>query len=291
MAQGSSGFDIQIVSDLHLEQLDRKLTLWKQNLVRPVCEVIAVLGDTCELQHDELWVEFMRYLSENWRIVLVVNGNHEYHNDGILTIQQLVDRQRKLLCENRLENVNLLDNYDFVWTLPSGEKIKIIGSTLWSYIPPKHYDLVQKQIRDYSQTFIDHVSCETDEVHHRLVTPKDTSRMHLEAVQYLYESILAAEKEGTRVIVLTHHAPLTVNTSHPKYEKDRERALNFVFSSEQSGLMKPNVLLWAFGHTHWPTDFMFRHTRVYSNPHGYGKDDPSVAGRYRPDKYCRVVIE
>jgi hypothetical protein len=83
----------------------------------------------------------------------------------------------------------------------------------------------------------------------------------------VYECVLAAEETKKPLIVLSHHAPLTMNTSNPAYEGD---PLSCTHSTDLSALMKPCVKLWAFGHTHWRTDYMFRGVRIYSNPRGYG---------------------
>lgn len=279
-------FRLQVVSDLHLEQLSRKNPRWKEKLVQPVCDTIATLGDVCELQHEALWQPFFEYLAQNWRTVLVVNGNHEYHCDERVTVDVWKERQRAYL--QQFPNVHILDNSEYVASTPSGRPVVIWGSTLWSRVPVAKAEEVQERIRDYHTMYVtqrvvvpgeEGSEEEVVEVERQLRV-SDTNAWHEEAVRQL-QARLTKDPECP-LVVLSHHAPLLHQTSPIEFERDRNRALNWSFASDLSGLFRPHVKLWAFGHTHWPADFVFRTTRVISNPHGYGALEPCVAS-YRSD--------
>lgn len=250
---------LQIVSDLHLELLGKTQL---DSILKPSCEILAVLGDTCELQHQQLWKSFVEYVSSNWKTVLIVNGNHEYHNDHEQTIDELKLQQK----EGLPSNVFLLDNQ---WI--KLEKCIVWGGTFWTFIPTKFKAEVESTVRDYQYTFVNRqVSIpgtqETTIIPVKLKT-EHVNEMHREAVLSAYNCLL--QHPDDPVVILTHHAPLTRGTSDPRYQGDR----NCAYGSDQSGMFsKPNLKLWAFGHTHWNVDFMYKDTRVISNPYGYESD-------------------
>ncbi len=289
----ASVFRLQVISDLHLEQLSRKNKRWKEKLVQPVCDVVAVLGDVCELQHEDLWLPFLAYLAQNWKTVLVVNGNHEYHNDDRTSVAEWQRKQREGL--RPYPNVVVLENSEFVAHTEDGRPVVVWGATFWSYVPDSVAEDVQERIRDYHCAYVDEEVAVPGEIDGttdqttitRRLRCRDTNAWHEASVRALYERV--HREPDTHLIVLTHHAPLRQNTAAPQYERNRHRALNAAFASDQSGLFRPNVKLWAFGHTHFHTDFRYRDTRVLSNPHGYGALD-DCGPSYRPNWVVEVVV-
>jgi hypothetical protein len=95
---------------------------------------------------------------------------------------------------------------------------------------------------------------------------------------------MRAAEEGKTVIILTHFAPLMKGTSDPMYESQTARGMNYGFASSLETLFLPHLRLWAFGHTHWTTDFEHGKTRVVSNPRDYRTRDT-----FRPDVSYSVV--
>ena len=65
---------------------------------------------------------------------------------------------------------------------------------------------------------------------------------------WLEESIRAAAGDGKRVVVLTHHAPSFHGTCAPQHDGSSIAA---GFCSNLEGLLRPPVVAWLFGHTHW----------------------------------------
>jgi hypothetical protein len=272
--------EIQIISDLHLEQIDRKVDSWQQELVEPRCNTVASLGDLCELEHAEMWHSFVSYLSTHWKTVLIVNGNHEYYSDHHTSMEDLQQRQSQWAA--KYPNVYIMDDRGIII-----EGVMIFGSTLWSEIPGAYESNVSEKIKDYHLIYVNRlVEVPTEQGSApRQLTVTDVNRLHTTARLKLHEYIL--EHPNIPFVVLTHHAPLRNGTSAPEYELDRDRHLNTAFASDLSKLMYPNVKLWAFGHTHWHTDFVFCNTRIVSNPHGYGKTDKCNVS-YKRDWVIRV---
>jgi hypothetical protein len=267
--------ELQIVSDLHLEFVKSPIANWR-SLVNPSAPYLALLGDICELKNKKLWIGFMEKLVPHFQEIFVVNGNHEYyvyntrnsHNSSTL-----LDNQRQWVEDQKWTNVHVLDNESFELN-----DHKILGTTLWSLVPVWAADEVSASINDYRAITV------TTMEGTRPIRVDETNHRHERSVRWLWDEI---SKSELPVIVLTHHAPLMKGTSNPIYEIPH-RAMTSAFATDLSGLFKPHVKLWAFGHTHWNADFMFRRTRVYSNPRGYSNTDPCCAD-YSADK--TVVIQ
>lgn len=80
----------------------------------------------------------------------------------------------------------------------------------------------------------------------RRITTEDTNKWHNGDVEYIQEQIKIAKQEGQIAIVLTHHAPLTKGTSHPRNDG---QLLSQGFSTDLQHLMGYPVSVWCFGHT------------------------------------------
>lgn len=255
---------IQIASDLHLQTISPD---WSR-VIKPQCDIVAILGDTCELYGNKaLWCSFVEYLSKNWQTVLLLNGNHEFYNHHKCSMEELLDLQQLWLKQLNVPNVHLLENSHV-----DVDDVRIVGCTLWSYVPKMYQEEVETYVNDYRYMYTSS---------NKLVTVTETNAKHIESVRYLDSVVCDAGENNKRLIILTHHAPLMAGTSDPIYEKQKNRGMNFAFASELSGLMKPCVRAWCFGHTHFKTDFIHGTTRVLSNPRGYGRADPCYE-QYNP---------
>jgi len=253
---------MQIASDLHLEFQSHPLDNWR-TILEPSAPYLALVGDICELQHDTLWLEFLKCLSPHWKHIFIVNGNHEFysHSPG-MDMQTLLDNQRDMV--STLENVTILEN-----TVVELKEFTVIGTTLWSYVPTKARQAVSNFLNDYR---LISVKGETKTSHPISVT--DTNNLHENAVRFLHKEITSRPTE--KLLVLTHHAPLTKGTSAPQYELPG-RLINHGFSTDLSALMKPQVKTWVFGHTHHACDFYRDKTRIVSNPLGYHRGEAAYS--------------
>ncbi|KAI9793289.1 MAG: hypothetical protein M1833_000788 [Piccolia ochrophora] len=152
--------------------------------------------------------------------------------------------------------------------------VTILGCTLQSYVPLEAVEIVGQKINDFRRiedwTVADHVG------------------EHALDVKWLEEEITAIRTdEGTckrRIIVITHHAPSTRDTSRPKDVKNpRSSAFGTDLIGEQNGSCLDDVQLWVFGHTHYCTEFSRGRVRLVSNQRGYvlprKEDDKEKARR------------
>lgn len=239
---------LQIISDIHLELLGKfpPLTI--------TGDYLALCGDI-GYPKSEIYHAFLKYVAENYKGVFVIAGNHEYYNSK--TVYLKMKDKIKTVC-SEFKNVYFLDNDrieidDYV----------ILGTTLWSFIPDFAVREIVNGINDYAKIkYFDPFSDRK-----RTITPMMTNQWHETAVAWLKENIEAAANK--KVIVLTHHAPLTTGTSERQYEG---KVFNHAFATDLAYLLKPPVVLWAFGHTHYCVDREVNGVKLVSNQLGYSDE-------------------
>jgi len=259
---------IQIVSDLHLDFVKHPIKNWRE-IITPSAPCLAILGDTCELTNMSLFQYFLEAISPHWEHILILNGNHEFYGyKPRQNKEKLEAKQKKVI--SKFNNVHLLEN-----SYIDLEGVRVVGTTLWTHVPANAVADVEWYINDYRSIYTGK----------RMIDAKITNSWHETAVRYLNTVI---DESPLPVVVLTHHAPLMHGTSDPKYEQSKDsdtRLANHGFATNLESLMKENVKLWAFGHTHWCCDFTHRDTRIYSNARGYDCD-----GHYHPDQILKIEI-
>ena len=168
-----------------------------------------------------------------------------------------IDKYIDDLCINsRRKNLFYLQNRSY-----NLDKIRIIGTTLWSHIPVSAQHEIDTRVKDYRNI---HLPVNLRHVDWSCIQPRNTNSWHKTAVDFIKQELKDAAQDQ-KCIVLTHHAPLTRGTCAPRYEND---SIQSAFSTPLDNLFKEYVTLhqWAFGHTHWACDFKFHQTRLISNP-------------------------
>lgn len=236
---------IRIMSDLHIES---------QPSYRPeICEdekniVLILAGDVCEIQKVHILMPFLAEMSERFKNVLYVPGNHEYYNG------HLQESKKKLQkVASQFLNIVILDNSSV-----NIDGVNFIGSTLWTDIDkgdPLSMIYVANGLNDYRKIRTDA---------YRRIRPDDTIVQHLKSVRYLREALLA--HEGEYNVVVTHHAPSRLSI-HEKYAGD---VLNAAYASDLSDIIEEfSPMLWIHGHMHDTFDYELYNTRIICNPKGY----------------------
>lgn len=229
--------NFQLFSDTHIEIYNRCLNL-------PVeADYLILAGDIGQIDNIH-YHSFLRYVSQNWKKVFYVLGNHEYYH---LNIDEALDKYRKLF--DGYENIILLENeYHDI------DDIRIYGFTGWTN--PKTY--TTEFLNDYEQI--------------EGITEEKVSKLSCRSIAKFNEFLLNNDK---KLIVVTHFPPLRNDTSHEKYNKS---SLNNYFTwkfddvIEDKSLTK-NIGIWCSGHTHHCYDFGRYGIRFISNQIGYREDE------------------
>jgi Icc-related predicted phosphoesterase len=175
----------------------------------------------------------------------------------------------------KIDNVHFMNKNSFLYINPedSTDVVRILGATLWSNVPDEHVSFISRALNDY------HICTINDNGSKRKLSVADTNKWHKEDVAYLTEEIQKAQENNENVVILTHHAPLTENTSAPHFKGSQG---NYAFATDLSSMMKHHVVLWLFGHTHYSSEQIEPNsgTMVASNQMGYRHE--RGAG-YRPE--------
>ena len=258
---------IALGSDLHLE-------FGELNFPQPPADVLVLCGDILvaqdlyksqrhetpsdrDLQADtvhrraKMYRDFLQKMSETYKFVLYVMGNHEHYNGVWERTQAVLEDEFK-----HYHNIYLLQN--------SGMKINdiaFLGCTLWTNINRENHIDVYRVCREMN----DYVQIRRDG--YRRLTTQHTLFSHHQSMEWLTQEA----PKHPKVVVLTHMAPHP-RSCNPRYVDD---VLNSAYHSNLDDWIynHPNVGLWCHGHTHHPFDYMAHNTHIVCNPRGYKGHD------------------
>ena len=246
-------FQTMLMSDLHLECEDTVLTDFPV-----VAPVLILAGDIGRPDYSSLEL-FLIAQCQRFEHIFYVAGNHCFY-DGVY--------------EDRLEQLRQLDNLnprihflqDTSYLLPNS--VRILGTTLWSHVPPQTALIVGECHYDYKVIF---TSVETQVEGKkiktlRLITVDDTNRWHAQQHAWLTQEIRKARENREHVVIITHHAPSRIDTLT---REEVEEGVEDAYANDHDGDCVDPVRLWFYGHTHRSTDLIVNSTRVVSNQHGH----------------------
>ena len=235
---------VQIFSDIHLEYYS------KIPQIEPLSEYLILAGDIGYIDSN-IYKDFIKYVSKNWKNVFLVIGNHEYYHDTKSYSQ--INKELRIFLKN-FSNVILLDREIFLI-----DDIMIIGCTFWSNI--------DVHVVDYINDF-NYIKMFNSDNQLVKLTLKEYQKFHQEEKTFLMNSFL---KEYHNIIIITHYPLIQKNTSHPKYNNDpiwikNYFSTNFDFNQINNN---NNKIICISGHTHYSFDFIENNIRYISNQFGY----------------------
>jgi len=264
---------ITLVSDLHLEFSDVRLPNTQG------ADVLILGGDIMIAQslHDfkandavlpstftergraERFREFLKHVSEEYKHVIYIAGNHEFYHGKYPDAYQYL----------RDEVVKYSNIYFLEQETKEIDDVIFIGGTLWTDMnrrDPLTINACQSLMNDYR-------TIRNTKRGYSKLTPAVTVQQHDQTVKYI-KSVVEGNRDK-KYVVVGHHAPSKLSVK-PKYEKDY--LLNGAYSSDLNNIMldNPQIKLWTHGHTHDCFDYMIGSTRIVCNPRGYEgyEDDP-----------------
>lgn len=254
---------IGLVSDLHSEFWregdHRIIDLIQQRLAD--ADIILLPGD---IGVSAEGIRLARSMFQG-KPVYMLAGNHEFY-DG--DYHAVLDE----LHTNSGDNVEFLHKTVAILNI-DGTTIRIIGTTLWTdfalYGTPE-LSMLQAHINDFRLI----------RYQGRLLRPIDTLEWHEAERQWLLDQVNT--KFDGLTIVMTHHAPVSFACA-PQYLND---AVSPCFESRMEHLLiRPDVALVVWGHTHHCVDRVIDTTRFVSNQTGYpgwatGSNSPTETGEF-----------
>ncbi len=186
------------MSDIHLE-----FGVDSPNIT-PQSDVLFLAGDIggCARNYDwNVTSSFLLDMASKFPQVYYVAGNHEFYEDEYWTVKKQIEQ----LCPN-IPNLHFLDRDSVLWTGDdSNERVRIIGCTLWSHVPPTEEIVVSQQLNDYHFIAYSAHECGQSQSKPRELTVHDTNAMHQADVQFIEQELIKSRNTGEpKAIVVTH---------------------------------------------------------------------------------------
>jgi len=267
---------IRAYSDMHLDHYayaftqTRKINLGE--MIRPnfwYPEILPDEKDTILILAGDLWIgtKFIEFAGFSWiqemsnrfKQVLIVLGNHDYWPQGDLSILNGADKCNGLLQDMCIFNVQVLD-CDTVEI----DDVLFIGATLWTDMyksdPLSMHNMPQFMNYDGKIAY----STGANGAWERFTSIKWVS-IHCRHRDYI--RLVSEQNPNKKIVVVTHHIPLRF-LGDPLYANDNTTSY-YVSDLSELILDNPQIKLWVCGHSHVDNDEMFGECRMYMNPVGY----------------------
>ena len=235
---------IQYLSDLHIELMNEYEFQLLCGKILPNCDTLVLAGDIGNPFHEN-YKQFLHLMSDSFKKVFLITGNHEYYKNDIIK----ADDKVREVCNCR-SNLSFLNN-----TTELYNGYRFIGTTLWTHISDPQY-----LITDFTAI--------NDMTVYRYNSLHEMSRVFLE------KSIENSKRNHEKTVVITHHLPLHELTDE-KYKSSFLAKYNQCFSADISHIIeKQNTIeSWFFGHTHTKTERTFFNIPFHCNPIGYNGEN------------------
>ena len=243
---------VRIMSDLHLD------FNYKYPLKLEDSDVLTVLAGDISGYYDYS----SKWIKDNIKNGLFVEGNHVFYNDENKSLQQYYDRLKN---EYPLENnISFLQN-----SHKEIDGVVFVGCTLWTDCRLNgicQTRSLEKAMNDY--VYGKYEDVETGEI--RKITPEDTIYEFEQSLKYIEQ--VCDENIGKKVVVITHHCPSEECLS-PYYRSYNRENYNQGYASNLESFIKShsNIVCWICGHSHNQCDFEIDGCRVVMNCRGYVK--------------------
>ena len=233
---------IQYCSDLHLEFPENQKFL-RRNPLTVVGDILVLAGDVVTFRDLEKGHEFIDFACDHYSTVYWVPGNHEYYGMDIAC-------KPNPLYEKIRDNFFLVNNCSI-----AVGGIKLVLTTLWSRIDPRHEWDIQRSVADFSAVVY----------RGRKYTSQDFTFLHEESLMFLKEAFRGPGDVPT--VVATHHVPSLMN--YPPIYKNSP--LTEAFAVELFDLIEDSgAACWIYGHHHVNTpEFNIGRTKMLTNQLGY----------------------
>jgi predicted MPP superfamily phosphohydrolase len=231
---------IQYTSDIHLE--------FHKNMypkIRAIAPILCLGGDIGYPNMDN-YKKFLVHLNSNncFKKIFIIAGNHEYYN-------QNKSIEETNLCIEKithpLPKISFLNNKSEFY-----DGYLFIGSTLWSKVHKS-----DKLIND----FFSIQGMDIDKY----------NSLHNNAFTFIKSEI--ESNSDKKIVVLTHHLP-SYSLINEKYKHYAE--YNQYFASSSDELIKPPVVAWFYGHTHFASKSFINNVIVTCNPIGYSRENKNA---------------
>jgi Icc-related predicted phosphoesterase len=232
---------IQYCSDLHLEFEQNNDFIIKNQL--SVCgDILILAGDIVPL-HDELLTDpFFRFISDNYKKVFWVPGNHEFYHRNMNEFSNSFNIELN-------DKISIVHNVELYY-----EDIRFIFSTMWSKISRSNEKIIEQCVSDFK--------CIAN--NNRNLKAKDVNVYHEESFRFIQQSLT---NKKCRTVLVTHHSPSLLCNS----AAHNNSPINEAFCADLTDFIeKSEVNFWIYGHSHFNQKPLFiGNTIMLTNQLGY----------------------
>ena len=232
---------IQYCSDLHLEFEKNSKYLYDYPL-KVSGEILILAGDIVPLHDKYLTHPFLRNISEQYKKVFWLAGNHEFYHRDMAEFSKTID----ITLYNNIHIVND--------TCVEYNGIRFIFSALWSNISPQNEIIIEQGVSDF----------ECISINNKKFRASDFNRLHADSLSFIKKSI---NKTATKTVVITHHLPSKLCNS----KANENSLINEAFCVDLTDFIETcNADFWIYGHSHFNQKPLYiGKTLVITNQLGY----------------------
>ena len=233
---------IQYASDLHLESADNTRYL-EEHPMEVTGDVLVLAGDIAVLGPEYARHPFWDWASDNYRRVIVIPGNCEFH--GGFDLAKMHEGWTLKVRSN------VTCHYNDVLTIDDTE---LILTPMWAHIGIENVVPAQAGVSDFRRI----------RYGDRLMTWMDFNEMHYRCFHFLNDNI--RRSTAAHIVVVTHYLP-SFRLLSPEFSGN---PLNGAFATDLDGFIASGpVEYWLYGHSHRNIDCRIGRTRCFSNQLGY----------------------
>lgn len=250
----------QYASDLHLE-FDMNSWFLKQNPLLPVGDILILSGDISYLRNDFYENPFFDYVSQNWKTVYWLPGNHEFYCGIDMSEYDFSDtiaiRKNVFLLNNKTIEIN---------------DVHFIFSTFWSEIQKNEAKFIERNVSDFHLIVSDG----------QKLTAKKFNELHKTSLQFLKKE--TKRLKTRKKIIVTHHLP----SNQCNATEFLGSKINSAFCTELTGFVKEcEADYWIYGHSHRNIpEFQIGKTKMVTNQFGYIQYDEQK--QFKRDAYFEI---
>ena len=213
---------IQYCSDLHLEIEENSKYLISNPLIVKG-DILILAGDIVQLQNENFDNPFFKFISDNYKKVFWVPGNHEFYYRDISDFKKSINMQLR-------SNIHIVHNVEFKY-----ENINFIFSSLWSKISADNEKNIEQSVADFD--------CILN--NNKKFKASDFNKLHDESLSFIKKSL---QDKKAKTVVVTHHLPSLLCNSRAH----NNSPINEAFCVDLTEYVENcNANFWLYGHSHF----------------------------------------